>query len=112
MRWFVSEEIPELVALIRTHRRRLEAVYRSMESALDGAVLNRERFFMSDEMFLLSTSAEVPMALPVGEALEESGKPECTAYGDIFLERAGAAEAAGDSGVARRHGPGSPICVG
>ena len=56
---------------------------------------------MSDEMFPLSTSGEVLMALPVGEALEESGKPVCTAYGDIFLERVGAAEVAGDSGVAR-----------
>ena len=30
--------IPELVARIRAHRRRLEAVYRSMESALDGEI--------------------------------------------------------------------------
>ena len=56
---------------------------------------------MSDEMFPFSTSAEVLMALPVGEALKESRKPECPAYGDVFLERAGAAGAAGDSGVAR-----------
>ena len=35
----MSEEIPELVALIRAHRRRLEAVYRSMESALDGEIV-------------------------------------------------------------------------
>ena len=30
--WFMSEQIPELVALIQAHRRRLEAVYRSMET--------------------------------------------------------------------------------
>ena len=52
---------------------------------------------MSDEVFPFSTSAEVLMVLPVGEALKESRKPECPAYGDVFLERAGAAEAAGDS---------------
>ena len=34
----MSEGIPELVAQIRAHRRRLEAVYRSMESALDGEI--------------------------------------------------------------------------
>ena len=38
VRWFMSEGIPELVAQIRVHRRRLEAVYRSMESALDGEI--------------------------------------------------------------------------
>lgn len=34
----MSEEIPELVALIEAHRRRLEGVYRSMQSALDGEI--------------------------------------------------------------------------
>ena len=34
----MSEGIPELVARIRAHRRRLEAVYRSLESALDGEI--------------------------------------------------------------------------
>jgi len=34
----MSEKIRELVALIRAHRRRLEAVYRSMEGALDGEI--------------------------------------------------------------------------
>ena len=34
----MSEEIPELVAVIRAHRRRLEAVFRSMESALDDEI--------------------------------------------------------------------------
>ena len=34
----MSEGIPELLAQIRAHRRRLEAVYRSMESALDGEI--------------------------------------------------------------------------
>ena len=37
-RWFMSEQIPELVALIRAHLQRLEAVYRSMESALEGEI--------------------------------------------------------------------------
>ena len=43
----MSEEIPELVALIRTHRRRLEAVYRSMESALDGEIVQLGKTPMS-----------------------------------------------------------------
>ena len=34
----MSEATRELVALIRAHQRRLEAVYRSMESALDGEI--------------------------------------------------------------------------
>ena len=34
----MSEAIRELVALIRAHRRRLEAVYRSTESALDDEI--------------------------------------------------------------------------
>ena len=34
----MSEGIRELIALIRAHRRRLEAVYRSMESALEGEI--------------------------------------------------------------------------
>ena len=34
----MSEGIPELLAQIRAHRGRLEAVYRSMESALDGEI--------------------------------------------------------------------------
>jgi len=34
----MSEKIREFVALIRAHRRRLEAVYRSMEGALDGEI--------------------------------------------------------------------------
>ena len=36
--WFMSEEIRELVALIRAQRRRLEAVYRSVERALDNEI--------------------------------------------------------------------------
>ena len=34
----MSERIPELVALIRAHRRRLDAVHQSMESALDDEI--------------------------------------------------------------------------
>ena len=34
----MSERIPELVALIRAHRQRLEAVHQSMESALDDEI--------------------------------------------------------------------------
>ena len=34
----MSEGIPELLAQIRAHRRRLEAVYRSMEGALDDEI--------------------------------------------------------------------------
>ena len=38
VRWFMNDRIPELIALVRAHHRRLEAVYRSMESALDGEI--------------------------------------------------------------------------
>ena len=43
VRWFMSEEIRELVALIRAHHRRLEAVYRSVESALDNEIVQLGR---------------------------------------------------------------------
>ena len=43
----MSEAIPELVALIRAHRRRLEAVYRSMESVLDGEIVQLGKTPMS-----------------------------------------------------------------
>ena len=43
----MSEAIPELVALIWAHRRRLEAVYRSMESALDGEIVQLGKTPMS-----------------------------------------------------------------
>ena len=43
VRWFMSEEIRELVALIRAHRRRLEAVYVSVESALDNEIVRLGR---------------------------------------------------------------------
>ena len=43
----MSEAIPELVALIGAHRRRLEAVYRSMESALDGEIVQLGKTPMS-----------------------------------------------------------------
>ena len=43
----MSEAIPELVALIRAHRRRLETVYRSMESALDGEIVQLGKTPMS-----------------------------------------------------------------
>ena len=39
VRWFMSEATRELIALIRAHQRRLEAVYRSMENALDGEIV-------------------------------------------------------------------------
>ncbi|MDD9984026.1 MAG: hypothetical protein OXU81_22160 [Gammaproteobacteria bacterium] len=43
----MSEEIPELVAVIQAHRRRLEAVCRSMESALDGEIVQLGKTPMS-----------------------------------------------------------------
>ena len=43
----MSEAIPDLVALIRVHRRCLEAVYRSMESALDGEIVQLGKTPMS-----------------------------------------------------------------
>ena len=43
----MSEANPELVALIRAHRRRLEVVYRSMESALDGEIVQLGKTPMS-----------------------------------------------------------------
>ena len=39
----MSDAIPELVALVRAHHRRLEAVYRSMENALDGEIVQLGR---------------------------------------------------------------------
>ena len=56
---------------------------------------------MSEEAFAYSTAVEVLLALPVGDALKESVKAECPAYTDVFLERARAAEAAGQDEVAR-----------
>ena len=56
---------------------------------------------MSQEPFMFSTTTEVLTGLPVGEALKESTKPECLAYAHVFLERAGAAEAAGSDEIAR-----------
>ena len=43
----MSEAIPELIALIRAHRQRLEAIYRSMESALDGEIVQLGKTPMS-----------------------------------------------------------------
>ena len=56
---------------------------------------------MSEEAFANSTTVELLLALPVGDALKESVKAECPAYTDVFLERARAAEAAGEDEVAR-----------
>ena len=56
---------------------------------------------MKDEAFAFSTTAEVLMVLPVGEALTESGKQECPDYAEVFLARARVAEEAGDGEVAR-----------
>ena len=56
---------------------------------------------MSDEPFSFSATGEVLLALPVAEALTESKKPECPAYGDVFFERAGAADEAGDGESAK-----------
>ena len=55
---------------------------------------------MSEETFVFSTTTEVLMGLPVGEALKESTKPECLTYAHVFLERAGTAEAAGSDEIA------------
>ena len=43
----MNDEIPELIALIRAHRRRLEAVYQSMESALDDEIVRLGRTTIS-----------------------------------------------------------------
>ena len=56
---------------------------------------------MSDEAFPFSTTAEVLMTLPVGEALKESKKPDCSAYWNVFFEKAKVAEEAGEVEVAR-----------
>ena len=56
---------------------------------------------MSEEKLVSSSTVEVLMGLPVGEALKESKKAECSAYADIFLERARATQAGGDEEVAR-----------
>ena len=56
---------------------------------------------MSEEAFAYSTTAEVLLALPVGDALKESVKAECPAYADLFFERARVADAACDNDAAR-----------
>ena len=56
---------------------------------------------MKDEAFSFSTTAEVLIILPVGEALTESGKQECPDYAEVFLARARVAEEAGNGEVAR-----------
>ena len=43
VRWFMNESVRELVALIRAHHRRLEAVYRSIDSALDDEIVQLGR---------------------------------------------------------------------
>ena len=55
---------------------------------------------MSQEAFQFSTTTEVLTGLPVGEALKESAKPECLAYADVFLKRAGIDEAADSHEIA------------
>ena len=56
---------------------------------------------MSGDAFAYSTTAEVLMDLAVEEAVKESGKPECPAYAEAFLERGAAADAADDQEGAR-----------
>ena len=56
---------------------------------------------MSEEEFVSSSTVEVLKGLPVGEALKESKKAECSAYADVFLERAKESRAVGDEEVAR-----------
>ena len=56
---------------------------------------------MSDEVFAFSTTGEVLMALPIGDALKESREPECAAYSDVFFKRTRVAEKAGNHEVAR-----------
>ena len=56
---------------------------------------------MSDEGFAFSTTGEVLMVLPVGDALKESRKLECPAYSDVFFKRARADEEAGNHEVSR-----------
>ena len=56
---------------------------------------------MSEEAFAYSTTAEVLLALPIGDALKESVKAECPSYTGVFFERARVADAAGDNEEAR-----------
>ena len=65
---------------------------------------------MKDEAFAFSTTAEVLMVLPVGEALTESGRQECPDYAEVFLARARVAEEAGDGEVARAWGLLAHLC--
>ena len=66
---------------------------------------------MSDEAFPFATTTEVLMALAVGDALKAIAKPECPAFGYVFLERARVAEASADHEVARARAL-LPIFVG
>ncbi|HEC12609.1 MAG TPA: DUF4209 domain-containing protein [Acidiferrobacteraceae bacterium] len=50
--------------------------------------------------FILSTTPEILLALPVSEALAESEKPECWNYGQVFFKRAKEAEAGANTEVA------------
>ena len=65
---------------------------------------------MKDEAFAFSTTAEVLMVLPVGEALTESGSQECPDYAEVFLARARVAEEAGNGEVARAWGLLAHLC--
>ena len=56
---------------------------------------------MNEEEFVFSTTTEVLMGLPVGEALKESTKPECLTYADVFHDRARIAETDGSDEIAR-----------
>ena len=56
---------------------------------------------MSDKTFPYSTTTEVLLALPVGDALKETEKAECPAYSDVFFDRAKVAEEVGDHEIAR-----------
>ena len=66
----MSEEIRELVALIRAHHRRLESVYRSVERALDNEIVQLGRTSISALIFL------GPVERPPGAQRTEDARVE------------------------------------
>ena len=56
---------------------------------------------MNEQAFVYATSAEVLLALPVGDVLNESANPECPDYASSFFNRAKEADAVSDDETAR-----------
>ena len=66
VRWFMSEAIPELVALIRAHRQRLDAVHRSMESPLHGQIAQIGKTPISALVSMSRPASSLKARQPIG----------------------------------------------